>query len=89
MINSSSWDGNHIIINIDGLAVGNYTYTCIIYDKAGNSVSDEILIIVTQEQEISEPAIPGYNYHLMIIIIIICLIALISTKKQSKLKIIK
>ncbi|MHA1929182.1 MAG: hypothetical protein ACTSV2_11470, partial [Candidatus Thorarchaeota archaeon] len=43
---SDSWNGSLIIVEVDGLSVGVYNYTIVVYDTSGNSVSDANLIIV-------------------------------------------
>ncbi len=42
------WDGTSITINIDGLAVGHYTYTITVYDTLGNSATDSVIVTVTE-----------------------------------------
>ena len=37
-----------ISYSLDGLAVGAYNYTCIVYDAAGNSVSDSLIVTVNE-----------------------------------------
>lgn len=44
--NSSS---ETIFINLDGLAVGTYNFTCVVSDEAGNSVSDTVIVTVDTE----------------------------------------
>ncbi|MGQ4874798.1 MAG: DUF3344 domain-containing protein [Promethearchaeia archaeon] len=46
LIESRSWNGSDIIINIDGLNLGFYTYTCIVKDKNNNTSNDEVNITV-------------------------------------------
>ncbi|MGY5881915.1 MAG: Ig-like domain-containing protein, partial [Candidatus Thorarchaeota archaeon] len=41
--NSSS---EHIVIDVDGLAVGIYNYTCVVTDDGGNSVADTVIVTV-------------------------------------------
>lgn len=36
-----------ISVNIDGLAVGMYTFRCVIYDQGSNSVYDQVSVVVT------------------------------------------
>ena len=43
---SESWDGGSIAVNADGLSVGVYNYTIVVYDISGNWVSDTVLVIV-------------------------------------------
>jgi hypothetical protein len=47
---TGSWNSSseHIIINLDGLAVGTYNFTCVVYDDAGNSYSDTVNVTVIE-----------------------------------------
>jgi hypothetical protein len=44
--NSSS---EHIVIALDGLSVGEYNYTCVVFDDAGNSFADTVIVTVNAE----------------------------------------
>ena len=41
------WDGNPIVVNIDGLSLGNHTYDCYLYDDGSNEAKDTVLVDVT------------------------------------------
>jgi hypothetical protein len=41
--------------SLDGLEVGTYNYTCVIYDEAGNSVADTVIVTVNAEPTTTEP----------------------------------
>ncbi len=43
--NSSS---EHRVIDLDGLSVGTYNYTCVVYDDAGNSYADTVIVTVSE-----------------------------------------
>jgi hypothetical protein len=47
---SGDWNATseHIVINLDGLAFGTYNYTCVVYDEAGNSVADTVIVTVNE-----------------------------------------
>ena len=45
---SGGWDGSEIEISVDGLVIGQYNYTLVVYDYSGNFASDEVLVTVTQ-----------------------------------------
>ena len=48
IIDTDTWvSGLPIVISVDGLPVGTYTYTIIVSDEAGNFASDEVIVIVT------------------------------------------
>jgi len=48
--NSSS---EHIVIDLDNLAVGTYNYTCMVYDGAGHSAVDTVIVTVNEVVTIS------------------------------------
>ncbi|MFX1283730.1 MAG: Ig-like domain-containing protein, partial [Promethearchaeota archaeon] len=48
-IDSGSWDGGNITISIEGLTAGNYTFVCTVYDQAGNSISDTVVVSVPRK----------------------------------------
>ncbi|MFW9786162.1 MAG: Ig-like domain-containing protein [Candidatus Thorarchaeota archaeon] len=54
---SGDWNATseHIVISLDGLAVGTYNYTCVVYDEAGNSVSDTVLVTVNDVTPTTTP----------------------------------
>jgi len=45
---SGSWNSSSetITVSLDGLAAGEYNYTCVLYDDAGNSFADTVIITV-------------------------------------------
>lgn len=43
---TDSWNGSTIGINVDGLSVGTYNYTLIVYDTSDLSASDTVLVTV-------------------------------------------
>ncbi|MCE7737083.1 MAG: hypothetical protein GPJ54_19510 [Candidatus Heimdallarchaeota archaeon] len=50
IIESGFWVSSGIIlINIDGLAIGEYNYTILVSDSSGNSISNEVIVTVTSE----------------------------------------
>jgi parallel beta-helix repeat protein len=53
LLHSDNWDGSDIVVNIDGLAIGYYNYTLVVYDSSGNSVSDQVMVTVTPETPIT------------------------------------
>jgi len=59
LLNSSSWDGGDIMVNVDGLSVGTYIFTCTVNDTVGFSASDSVTVTVTPDITppiIDEPA---------------------------------
>ncbi len=64
LLNSSSWDGGDISVNVDGLSVGTYLFTCSVNDKLGFSASDTVMVTVTvapeEEPEEEEEGFPWF-----------------------------
>ncbi|MCF2138357.1 MAG: ABC transporter substrate-binding protein [Candidatus Thorarchaeota archaeon] len=48
-INSGTWNGEPIVVNVDGLNVGVYNYTLIIWDLNGNYAKDTVFVTVVPE----------------------------------------
>ena len=48
-VNSSSWDGGSITLNVDGLPIGNYTYKCTVYDESDQNASDTVIVRVIEQ----------------------------------------
>ncbi|MHA1927443.1 MAG: DUF7948 domain-containing protein [Candidatus Thorarchaeota archaeon] len=46
-IDSGSWSGSVITIDVDGLSTGTYNYTIVVTDSSGNTASDTVTVIVT------------------------------------------
>lgn len=53
-----SWDGSDFTVSVDGLSLGAYSYRLVVYDTAGNSTSDTVIVTVvdTIPPTISSPA---------------------------------
>ncbi len=47
LIEDEAWPGGSISIDIDGLTMGTYTYTIIVFDIEGASVTDDVTVEVT------------------------------------------
>ncbi|MCG3216346.1 MAG: right-handed parallel beta-helix repeat-containing protein [Candidatus Heimdallarchaeota archaeon] len=45
---SGNWFGESIVISIDGLDTGFYEYVCTVYDWYDNSISDTVIVTVTE-----------------------------------------
>jgi len=48
LVVSSSWGGDTISIDVDGLSPGVYNFTVVVYDWTENSVSDTVIVTVLQ-----------------------------------------
>jgi hypothetical protein len=54
-IASGAWTaGTPIVLELDILTVGVYNFTIVITDASGNSVSDTVIITITEEEPVSE-----------------------------------
>jgi hypothetical protein len=49
IVDSGLWDGGSVTISIKGLSAGNYTFVCTVYDKAGNSISETVLVSIPEK----------------------------------------
>jgi len=47
VVASDVWNGSSISMSLDGLNPGSYNYTITVYDATGNSVSDQVMVVVT------------------------------------------
>jgi hypothetical protein len=45
----ASWNGSSITVDVDGLSVGVYNYTIVVYNTSGNWASDTVLVIVLSQ----------------------------------------
>lgn len=45
-IESGTWNGSTITINVDGLSAGIYNYTLVVLDSSGNMASDNVMVVV-------------------------------------------
>jgi len=81
IIKSSVWTGNPIFINLNGLSGGTYTFNCTIYDKAGNIISDIVVVTVKGRTSVSF----GYVFIAFSIIGILSLIILKMKKRALKI----
>ncbi|MHA1577030.1 MAG: right-handed parallel beta-helix repeat-containing protein [Candidatus Thorarchaeota archaeon] len=46
---SGNWAGSRIVLDLDGLAEGEHTFTILVYDGTGNSASDAVRVTVTAQ----------------------------------------
>ncbi|MHA2031572.1 MAG: hypothetical protein ACW99Q_19520, partial [Candidatus Kariarchaeaceae archaeon] len=46
---TSSWINGSISINVDGLAIGSYTFNISIFDESGNNSFDVVIVLVTDD----------------------------------------
>ncbi|MFW9866889.1 MAG: hypothetical protein ACFFEN_12410 [Candidatus Thorarchaeota archaeon] len=81
IVKSGLWNGNPIFINLNGLSGGTYIFNCTIYDKAGNKVSDIVVITVKGQSSVSF----GHIFIPVSIIGILSLIIMTIKKRATKL----
>ncbi len=56
IVESGAWTGDNITVNIDGLGVGAYNYTLVVYDESGNHASDTVIVTVV------DTTVPSINH---------------------------
>ncbi len=57
LIESGGWSGDSITINVDGLGIGSYNYTIVVYDKSGNWAKDTVFVTVKEAPDTDPPTI--------------------------------
>ncbi|MHA1522651.1 MAG: Loki-CTERM sorting domain-containing protein, partial [Promethearchaeota archaeon] len=91
---SGTWvDGQVFTISVDGLAYGIYTFNLTVADVDGNSVSDTVIVNVTDgtnpttddttDDDNGKKRIPGYSLELIILCLNLVSLALIKRKKHK------
>lgn len=58
-IDSGLWNGSNLAVNLDGLGIGAYNFTILLYDTSGNSASDSVIVTVTAPE--TTPTTPDGN----------------------------
>ena len=86
-VNSSSWDGGSITLNVDGLPIGNYTYKCTVYDVSSQNASDTVKVTVIEAEEVpddDDDEFPWTTFSLALAVIgIAVLILFVKYKRKS------
>jgi plastocyanin len=77
-IDAGSWNGNSITISFEDLGPGNYTFICTVFDEAGNSVNDSVLVQVPQNAARGS-SWPAFSFSL----IAVCLMVLLRRVKKN------
>ncbi len=57
LIESHGWPGGSITIDTDGLSIGTYNYTIVVYDKSGNWAKDTVFVTVIEAPDSDPPTI--------------------------------
>ncbi|TFG27758.1 hypothetical protein EU527_18190 [Candidatus Thorarchaeota archaeon] len=55
VVDSDLWNGSNLAVNLDGLNLGTYNYTIILYDTSGNSASDSVIVTVAEPETTPPP----------------------------------
>jgi hypothetical protein len=91
---SGDWNASseHIVVNLDGLIVGSYNYTCVVYDEGGNSAIDTVIVTVndvvtTPTTTTTTPPPPGDMTMLLVlagagVAVVIVVIVVLQMKKK-------
>ena len=59
-IDGGPWDGSAIVIFVDGLAIGDYNYTLVVFDESGNNSTDTVWVYVASA--ITDTTPPTINH---------------------------
>jgi hypothetical protein len=86
---SDDWGGSKVILNVDGLPLGNHTFTLTVYDGSGSSVADSVtVIVIPYEGWTPEPTPVDYTLALIIagavggVIVIVAVVYFLKFKKS-------
>ena len=72
-----------ITINVDGLLIGSYDYTIVVSDMYGNSISDTVIVTVSNNNSPDNPASTDASFPLFAPVIAIIAIAVIVVLKRK------
>jgi N-acetylneuraminic acid mutarotase len=82
LVNSGSWDGSSITVSVDGLSVGSYNYTVVVFDTSDNSNSDTVIVTVTSPS--TEP--PPFPMEIIVIasgaVVVVILLVIVLRKRK-------
>ncbi len=70
LVDSGTWQGGPIAVNVDGLSVGTYNYTIVVYDAAGNWKSDTVFVTVLAQTGTTTATPPAGDMLTLILVII-------------------
>lgn len=49
VVQSGNWTGQPVTADVDGLSLGTYNYTILVFDQSGNTVTDTVIVTVSEE----------------------------------------
>jgi parallel beta-helix repeat protein len=84
LIQSGSWSGENIEVDLSTFTEGEYTIRCIVYDTSGNYGFDDV--IVTVEGKPSDGGINGFDYSMIIVLFLFLTITRNRYNKKRRLK---
>jgi hypothetical protein len=84
VVTTEDWNGGSVEINIDGLDVGNYTYTLTVVDWTGNEVSDTVHVEVEEAGGIIPPGLLDDPMVLLIIAGVVVLLLVVCIARRRK-----
>ncbi|MHA1930280.1 MAG: hypothetical protein ACTSV2_17045 [Candidatus Thorarchaeota archaeon] len=76
-IENAAWDGSNILVNVDGLDVGNYTYEVTVFDTAGYSTTDIVIVSVLPGPETTTDVPPPLDLTMIMLIVIVAIAGLV------------
>lgn len=87
IINDTWTPGEEVVISLDGLSVGSYNYTIVVFDGFGNSISDEVLVNVSEDTGTDEviPAFPILYLFLFVLTMLLMISINLKRKKEFTL----
>ncbi|MHA1927515.1 MAG: phospholipase D-like domain-containing protein [Candidatus Thorarchaeota archaeon] len=68
---TDDWDGSDIIIDIDGMALGEYTFNLTVFDASGNSYSSTVVVTVVEGLTTEDLMVIGIVFLGVVIVAII------------------
>ncbi|MEX2720580.1 MAG: hypothetical protein Q6362_004075, partial [Candidatus Wukongarchaeota archaeon] len=82
LLESDSWAGGNITVNVDGLAIGVYLYTCTVNDTIGQSASDTVMVTVKAPEE--DGGFPWVGFGLALALIGLAAVIIYTTQYAKK-----
>jgi hypothetical protein len=81
-VESGAWDGKGIAIEVDGLAIGTYNYTCVVVDVNDRMATDTVIVTVTEKTTSEEEDSPGLTAAIALLAIVP--VALVVIRRRRK-----
>ena len=89
LIDSGSWNGSPITVDVDGLLVGIYNYTLYVYNEVGDFAADSVLVVVSITGTETTDTPPGGDIMVIVIsigsfVVIVVIIGAICRNKGAE-----